>query len=154
MPVYDRSMPAGIPGNITRRAASVTEPVLLKAETAIGAPLALDAEGEAIAAVTAAAVKGWLVRAYPTQSATTGFGGGTLPAKSVQDRLRSGWISVQLSAAETGTAVKGTPLKLIEAAAGGFAVGELAISAGIAIPGAVLTGPADAKGVAEIEFNI
>lgn len=154
MTVYDRSMPGGIPGNITRRAVSVTEPVLLSAETAIGAPLALDAQGEAVAAVTAAAVTGFLVRTYPTQSAATGFGAGTAPAKSVRDRLRSGWISVQLSAAETATAVKGTPLKLVEAAAGGFAVGALAISAGVAIPGAALTGPADAAGIVEIEYNI
>lgn len=154
MPVYDRSMPAGIAGNITRRAASVTEPVLLAAETAIGAALAINAEGEAGAAVTAATVKGFLVRIYPTQSAANGFGGGTMAAKGVQDSLRSGWISVQLSAAETATGHKGTPLKLVEVAANGFAVGDLAISEGVAIPGAALTGPADASGIVEIEFNI
>lgn len=154
MTVYDRSMPAGIPGHVTRPAHAVIDPVLLKVAAKPGTALALDAEGEAVKATTAAAVTGILVRTYPVQSAANDFGVADLPAGTVQDRLRSGHIDVQLSAAETGEAVKGTPVKLVEAAANGFAVGEIAISEGVAIAGAYFTGPADADGVAEIEFNV
>jgi hypothetical protein len=153
MTVYDRSMPAGIPGNVTRPNA-VVDPVLLAAAAKPGTPLALNAEGEAIKAVTAASVTGVLVRAYPTQSATTDLGIGEVPANTIQDRLRAGWITVQLSAAEASEAVKGAPVKLVEAAAGGFAIGEIAVSAGVAIPRAFFTGPADASGAVEIEFNV
>lgn len=154
MTFYDRSMPAGIPGNVTRRAGSVVEPVLLAVAAKPGTALALNAEGAAVKAVTAASVKGVLVRAYPTQSNVSDAGVAEVPANTVQDRLRSGWITVQLSAAETTEAVKNAPVKLVEAAAGGFAIGEFAVSAGVAIPGAFFTGPADASGAVEIEFNI
>lgn len=154
MTVYDRSMPAGIPGDVTRRADSVLDPVQLGGPVKTGGALALTAGGLAVAATTAAGVKGFLARAYPTQSAVTDAGAVTVAAGTVQDRLRSGWMAVQLSAAETAEAVKGTPLKLVEAGTGGFTAGEFALSAGVAIPGAFLTGPADANGVAEVEFNI
>jgi hypothetical protein len=154
MTVYDRSMPGGIPGAVTRPANSVLEPVLLGAASAPGKPFAINASGKAIQAVTAASVKGVLVRAYPTQSSATALGVGVLDANTVQDGLRSGWIAVQLSAAETAAAVKGAAVKLVEAAADGFAIGEFAISAGVAIPGAVFTGPADSTGAVEIEFNV
>ncbi len=153
MPFYDRSMPGGFPGGLTRRLNAVTEPVTLAAALKPGAPLQLDATGKAIYATASDKIKGFLVRAYPTM----GGNDATLEAYAngtTQDQLRSGYISVQLPEAETADAVKGTPLKLVTVAANGFVVGDLSLSEGTAIPGACCTGPADAAGVVEIEYNI
>lgn len=146
------SMPAGFPGNVTRRAESTLEPVLLASDAPHGAPLKLDAAGKAVAATAAADVNAFLTRPYPSTGA--GADGNSAPGGTIQDRLLRGYLAVRLSAAEATPAVKGAPVKLVEAAAGGFAVGELAVSAGVAIAGAVFTGPQDADGNVEIAFNL
>ncbi|WP_142850957.1 hypothetical protein [Telmatospirillum sp. J64-1] len=152
MTVYLYAMPAGFPGNVTRRAESTLEPVLLATETPHGAPLTLDTEGKAVPTTEADEVSAWLVRPYPTTG--VGSDGNSAPAGTIQDRLLRGYISVRLSAAETQTAVKGAPVCLIAEAGNGFAVGDLAVSAGDPIPGAVFMGPQDSDGNAEIAFNL
>lgn len=152
MTVYRFSMPAGFPGTVTRRAESTLEPVLLAAETPHGAPLTLDGQGRAVAAAEAADVDAFLVRPFPTGGA--GANGNSAPAGTVQDRLMRGYISLRLSAAEDTAAIKGVPLRLIEEAGEGFALGELAVSAGVPIPGAVVMGPQDADGNVEIAYNL
>lgn len=152
MTVYRFSMPAGFPGAVTRRAESTLEPVLLAAETPHGAPLTLDGQGRAVAADEAADIDAWLVRPFPTTG--VGADGNAAPAGTVQDRLLRGYISLRLSAAEDAAAVKGAPLRLIEEAGEGFAAGDLAVSAGVAIPGAVCMGPQDADGNIEIAYNL
>lgn len=150
MAVIDRKMPAGFPGNVTRRAVSIAEPVKLKLDTAYGATLALDAAGEAVVTTAAANVTGFLVRPYPTQAGPAGQG----PGGTIQDRLVSGYITVRLSANEETMPVAGTPVKLIAATADGYTAGEIAVSAGVAISRAVFTGPPDTDGNVEIAFNV
>lgn len=149
---YLYAMPTGFPGTVTRRAESTLEPVLLAADTPHGAPLALDGAGKAVATTAAASVTAFLTRPYPTTG--VGAGGNSAPGGTIVDRLVRGYLSVRLSAAEETPAVKGAPVKLVAVAADGFAVGELAVSAGVAIPGAVFLGPQDADGNAEISFNL
>lgn len=152
MTTYLYAMPAGFPGNVTRRADSSLEPVLLAADTPHGAPLTLDAQGRAAATAAAANVNAFLVRPYPTTG--VGAGGNSAPGGTLQDRLVRGYISVRLAGAEDTAAVKGAPVKLVAVAADGYAVGELAVSAGVDVPGAFFMGPQDADGNVEIAFNI
>ncbi|WP_413207770.1 hypothetical protein [Rhodospirillum sp. A1_3_36] len=150
MAAYSTSMPTGIPGGVSRRAEATLEPVKLSAETPFGTPLALTA-GAAGAAVTAASVVSFLARAFQTGAGT---GGNSASAGSIQDQLRRGYMSVRLSGAEATAAVRGGSVKLIEADAGEYVTGELAVSAGVAIPGATFMGPQDSDGTVEIAFNI
>lgn len=116
----------------------------------------LDASGEAVPATDVAKIHGWLARAYPTQSQTVAehFGAGNAPAKTMQDSMRSGYISVRISSAEATKPVNGTPVKLVTAAANGFAAGDLAVSEGGVIPGCTFLTEPDASGNVEIAFNI
>ncbi|WP_413206724.1 hypothetical protein [Rhodospirillum sp. A1_3_36] len=150
MPTYTMSMPSGFAGGVSRRAEATLEPVPLSAETPFGAPLAL-AAGKAGAAVTAASVTGFLARSYQTGAGVNGDSAGT---GSIQDQLKRGYMSVRLSATEATAAVRGGAVKLIEADAGGYVTGELAVSAGVAIPGATFMGPQDSDGTVEIAYNI
>ncbi len=159
MPVIHERMPAGIPGDVSRKAGAVIEPAVTGSVIPFGSPVQLDAAGK-ITGPTAAAnpVYGFLVRPYPTQSATPAQdapgASGTAAAGTVADVLRSGYMTVRLSSAEGGKPVKGTPVKAVFEVAGSFNVGEIALSQGTVIPRCFFMGEADGAGNVEISFNV
>src|SRR5689334_2713043 len=112
MPAYKFSMPAGVPGQVSRDNPTV-EPLLLASSgtpTAFGVPVAL-ASGKvrAIAASdTAASVYGMLVRPFPFQSTHDDFGSeSTVPTSGAVDVLKRGYILAKLNGA-TAAANGGT----------------------------------------------
>ncbi len=159
MSVIFERMPSGIPGDVSRKAGAAIEPALT-ANQAIpyGSPVQLDAAGKVIAPTDAGKpIYGFLVRPYPVQAsgeAGNNPGAGASAPRSVVDVLRSGHMTVRLSAAESATPVKGAPVKVVFAASGGFAVGDIAASQGTAVTGCAFMGGVDASGNAEIAFNI
>lgn len=154
MVAYERRMPSGIPGAVSRQAHSKLEPVLLGESLPVGTPLQLGATGKAVALTDASKMHGFLVRAFPTQSVSNDFGAALLPSGTMQDSMRSGYMTVKISAAETAKTVNGTPVKIVLTAAGGFAKGDLAISQGTVIPGCTFLGEADSSGNVEVAYNI
>lgn len=153
MVAYARRMPAGVPGDVTRKAGAKLEPVILKEATVVGSPLQLDASGQAVALTDVAKIHGWLVRPFPTTSASNEFGAATLPA-GMQDSMRSGYMTVRIAAAEPTKPVNGTPVKIVLTATGSYLKGDIAVSQGTVIPGCSFTGEPDGDGNVEIAFNI
>lgn len=157
MPAYFERMPAGIPGDVTRKGDSVLESCAVGAAAVpYGAPVKL-ASGKlvAIAAGDAAAVLyGFLARPFPSQPAADGLGAGSAPAGSVRGVLRSGYMSVKLA---SGTAAKGGTVYVRIAVNGAKAVGDietaLVADETVAIPAAFM-GEADSAGNVEIAYNI
>ncbi len=150
-------MPAGIPGEITRREDCTIEPNILGADMAFGTCgkivggkfVPIEAGDEA------ADVYGILVRPYPSQGGATGLAtGGKLPSGAPCDVLRRGYISAALA---RGTAAKAGAVHLRVAVAVGKAVGELEAAAvadeTVALP-ATFMGEADASGNVELAYNI
>lgn len=159
MPAYLERMPAGTPGDVSRKAQSVLEPVRLAEDIPFGSPIQLNASGEAVALHDESkSVYGLLARPYPTQSASDAEhalgAGGTGKAGTVGDALRSGYMTVRLSSAEGAKPVKGTPVNVVFAAAGGYAKGEYAVSQGREVDGCAYMGEPDASGNVELAFNI
>lgn len=159
MPAYLFRMPSGIPGEVSRKAQSVLEPVRLAENIAFGAPVQLNAKGEAVNVYDEAKpVYGALARAYPTQGASEADNAlgatGTGKAGTIGDIVRSGYMTVRLSAAEGAKPVKGTPVKVVFTATGGFAKGEYAVTQGKEVTGCTFMGEADAEGNTEIAVNI
>jgi hypothetical protein len=151
-------MPAGIPGEISRRDNVVCEPNLIGAASIpFGAAVKVTAGRiAAIASGNAASViYGFLVRPYPTGGGGVEFGGGEAPANTMQDVMRSGYMTVKLA---LGTAVKGAAVYLRVTADSGKAVGDIETAADssktVVIPGCIFMGPGDAGGNVEISFNI
>lgn len=118
-------MPAGIPGEVTRKEDCTIEPNILGADAAFGGALKLSG-GKVVpieSGDAATDVYGFLVRPYPTQGGPSGLAtGGKLPSGSMCDVLRRGYISAALA---RGTAAKGGKAYLRVAVAEGKAVGEL-----------------------------
>jgi len=154
-------MPAGIPGAISRGAGQATvEPQILNASlpfTAYGKFGKIAAEKFVpIASGDAATdVYGLMVRPFPTTSSQDGLGTSTPPTSGVGDCLRRGYMSVLLN---KGTAAKNTGVYVRVTAAGADVVGQIETAADsgkcVLVAGCVFTGPADANGIVEIEFNI
>lgn len=159
MPAYCDRMPAGTPGDVSRKVQSVLEPVRLAEDIAFGAPVQLNAEGKAVNIYDdARPVYGILARPYPTQSASVADNApgvtGTGKAGTVQDVLRSGYMTVRLASAEGAKAVKGTPVKVVFTATGSYAKGDYAVSQGTELHGSAYMGEPDASGNTEIAVNI
>ena len=159
MPVIHDRMPSGIPGDVSRKAGATIEPVIAAAAIAYGSPVQLNTAGKLTGPVAAgSSVYGFLVRPYPAQSASLSEdapgASGSVRANEVADVLRSGYMTVRLSTAEGTAPVKGTPVKVVFAATGDFAVGDIAVSQGVAVPGCFFMGGADASKNVEIAFNI
>lgn len=159
MPSYLTRMPAGIPGEVSRRDGVVLEPSLMgAAPIPFGAVVKLAAGLIApIASGDAAAVVyGFLARSYPTTGAGEDFGVGSAPAGTMQDVMRSGYMTVRLGGATA--AAKGGAVYLRVTVSGDKAVGDIEAAADsaktVVIPGCVFLGPAEAGGIAEISFNI
>ena len=161
MPAFLRRMPAGIVGSITRANSGFTvEPALIdptNPPTAYGQFVKLNGNNiRALASGDAATVvAGVVVRPYPFQSTTNGFGAAAPPASTYGDLLKRGYFSAALAA---GTAARGAQVFVRITAGSGRAVGaiETAADAGncVAVVGAFFTGPADANGITEIAYNI
>lgn len=155
MPVYNKRMPAGIPGRVSRRSGATLESILLGIAMLFGAPgkvvsgsLVPLAEGD-----SAAVIYGFLASQYPTQSDMADLGGGSAPENTMQSVMRRGYMTVKLTG---GTAAKNAPVYVVTAGSAGT-VGSLSASSGAglaAIPGCTFQGEADGDGNVEISFNI
>lgn len=133
--VFVTRMPAGIPGAISRAGAPTTlEPNIISTATPptlYGVPVALNANGhvrQIQAGDSAAAVYGFLVRPYPTNSSQQGVGAATPPTSGMCDVMKRGYMSVIVNGAaaaakdapayvRVGNASSGKPLGGIEAGA-------------------------------------
>lgn len=133
MPAYLERMPAGIPGDVTRKADSHLEPGVIGASAVNhGAPVKVSS-GKLVAIGSgdaAAVLHGFLVRPYPTQSSVNDLGGGSAPADSVRDVLRRGYMSVLLA---SGSAAKDGQVYMRVTAAQGKAVGDIEATADPAV---------------------
>lgn len=160
---YLTRMPAGIPGDVSRKGLAKIEAGIMDADypvTLYGVPVK-EVSGKLRPFTTgdsATTVKGFSVRPFPIQpAASEALGAATPPTTMPLDLLRSGYMTVKNNA---GTAAKGgavyvrvvssgldtQPLGGIEADADG---GDC-----VAITGCKFMGAADANGNVEIEFNI
>lgn len=157
-------MPAGIPGALSRDAASSTiEPQAANASapfTSYGRFGKIVSEkfvplqsGDA-----GSVVYGALVRPFPTTSSQDGLGVSTPPASGVLDCLRRGYMTVLLA---VGTAAKNGQVYVVTTAGGTVVVGDIVTASSpagggtaVAVTGCIFTGPADASGNVEIAFNI
>jgi hypothetical protein len=159
MPAYIERMPAGIPGDVSRKSGAHLEPNIVGATPVpYGAPVKL-VSGKVLpvgAGDAATVVYGFLVRPYPTQGDSAALGGGTAPAGAQCDVLRSGYMTISMKG--TGTPAKRDQVYVRVAAGGGLIVGDIVATADgantIAVPGCVFMGAADAAGNTEIAYNI
>lgn len=162
MPSIMTRLPAGFPGAITRSDSMTIEQEVIdtsKPPTAFG-PIKIVAEKlQALEAGDAGTVvAGFLVKAFPTQSATNSLGAAVPPTSGIGDRLRRGFIAQLLA---KGTAAKDGAVYVVTTAGGTVVLGDIVTSAspagggtGVLITGAKFTGPADAGGIVEIAYNI
>lgn len=146
---YLTRMPAGIPGDVSRKTEATIESGLMAAEVAFGSPVKLDAAGKlAPLAAVSDAVYGFMVRPYPTQAQAAGTG-------DIRDCMRRGYMTVRLA---QGESVKGGQVHVRAVAAEGKAVGDIEAAAvkdeTLAVPGCWFMGSADAGGNVEISFNL
>ncbi len=162
MTAFTYRMPAGIPGDITRKDSAIVEPNIIDEDTpptVYGNPVKIvDGLVQPIESGDIAAdVYGLLVRPFPTNSSQDPLGTSTPPESGPCDVLKLGYMSVKLNnttAAAKGAAVyvrvaDGTvdhPIGGIEAAADG---GDC-----VALAKAYFTGAADESGNVEVAFNL
>ena len=158
MPAYLERMPAGVPGDVSRKAGASCEANLMgAAPVPFGAFVKLvNGKIEAVGAgATPAQVYGLLVRSYPTTSTSNGFGAGEAGASTTQDVLRRGYMSVQLKG---GVAARGAQVHVRITAGMGRVPGDLEAAADgvntIAVPACFFMGAADAGSITEVSYNI
>lgn len=156
-------MPAGFPGAITRSdALTVTQEIIDSGTppTVFGGVVKLVAgKLQPIASGDAAAVVyGLLVRSFPTQSASNAYGASTPPTSGIADVIRRGFMAVTL---KLGTAVKAAQAYVVTTAGGTVVVGDIVTATSpagggtaVAITGAFFSGPADAGGIVELQYNL
>lgn len=157
-------MPVGIAGAISRSNDLTTEPVLLRNDNPFPAyglvgkrvggffvPLA--------ASDTASVFAGFYLRSFPTTSMPDQVRQVGPNANSSGDRLRRGYMNVNIGGASAVNIVAGTAVnvRIANPSASsplGTALPIAIASETVVYPGAYFTGPGDADGNAEIEFNI
>jgi hypothetical protein len=152
-------MASGIPGDVSRPAQSLIEPATLNAALPFSAygMVGKFAAGKFVPLAggeTAADVRGFLVRPYPTQTANADGSG--IQQGIIGNVMRRGYMTVKCGAgvpakdgqvyARIAAAAAGKPIAGVEATADGANT--------IAITGCRFTGPADADGNVEIEYNL
>lgn len=141
-------MPAGFPGDVSRKTEATIEAGFMAATVPYGAPVALDGDGKFAPLSDGDDVYGFMVRPYPTQM-TAAEGG------SIQDVMRSGYMTIKLA---QGTATKSGQVYARHTAETGKAVGDIEATAvageNMAVPGCIFMGDADASGNVEISFNL
>lgn len=156
MPVIDKRMPCGFPGDVSRSGHSVLEPGILgDSEVAYGSPLKLES-GKLVALAegdVATDVYGFLVRSFPSQGGVGTLSSGMAPAGASVDVMRSGYMAVTLA---TGTAAKGDGVYVRVAADTGKDVGDIeaGTATGNVAINAIFMGAADTDGAVEISYNI
>lgn len=164
--VFTYSMPAGIPGTLSRAAGQATvEAQILDTTdypTEYGVAVTIDSVTHALRKIKAGdavtAVTGIYVRPYPLQtSSNDALGTSTPPTSGIGNQLKRGYISVKLRGA-TAAAKQGTVyVRIANADAdhplGGFEAALVADET-VALPGAYFTGPADADANVEIAYKI
>ena len=149
MAAYLDRMPAGIPGDVSRKTQSVLEAGLMAESVAYGSPVKIDGSGK-LAPLAAATdtVYGFMARPYPSQAESAEAG-------RIHDCMRSGYMTVKLA---SGTAARGGAVYVRIAAESGKNIGDLestlVADKTVAIPGCLFMGAADAGGNVEISFNI
>lgn len=161
---YLTRMPAGFPGDVSRKSQSLVESGMMAETVEYGTPVKMDTEGKfALCDAVDDAVYGFMVRPYPTQAENCG-------KNTIQDCMRSGYMTVKLA---QGTASKGMPVSVRVAAKTGKNVGDIeAVAPAVAkideggsqtpatdpetfeIPGCIFMGEADSAGNVEISFNV
>jgi hypothetical protein len=169
--VFMYRMPAGIPGEVTRfQTIGTTIAAQVQNNTtpftSYGQVGTIDTNGaRPILAADAAAPTtpiGISVRPFPASDnqvanpGVVGFGAGTPMPKGIIDLLFRGYINMKLNGA--AAAVNGAPVYVYSGVSTGNHVQagiEAAAGANLwVLPGAFFTGPADAQGNTEIQFNI
>ncbi|MGG6461406.1 structural cement protein Gp24 [Solilutibacter silvestris] len=159
---YTFRMPGGIPGDLSRQSQATVEDGRFNSSLPFpgyGLPGKLDGSGNFVPIAggdTAAAVYGFLVRPYPTQSAQEGIGVATPPTTGISNVLRRGYMTVKSNA---GTPAKGGAVFVrISAPSGAKVIGGVeAVADGantIQLTNATFNGAADAAGNVEIAYNI
>lgn len=148
---YLTRMPAGIPGDVSRKAEATIEAGLMAETVPFGCAVKLDANGRlARPAASTDTVYGFMVRPYPTQD-------NAATADTTQDCLRRGYMTVKLA---RGTAARGGQVYVRVTAVSGKQVGDIEAEADstetrtLAVPGCLFLGAADADGNVEISFNL
>lgn len=163
MTAFTFRMPAGIPGDITRKEGAVVEPQVIDSDappTVYGNVVKLVAGkirpisgGE-----SASDFYGLLVRPFPTNAGSDGLGTSTPPTSGLADVMKSGYINVKVNGSESAS--KGGTVYVRVAASqdptfkpiGGYeAAADGARS--VALTGAYFTGAQDDNGNCEIAFN-
>lgn len=145
---YLKRMPAGFPGDVSRKTEATVEAGIMGDTVAFGSPVKLD--GGKFVALSSASdiVYGFVVRPYPTMASAGGSG-------SIQDVLRRGYMTVKLS---QGTAAKGGQVYVRHTAETGKAVGDIEAAAvegkTLAVPGCLFMGEADSSGNIELSYNL
>ena len=145
---YLKRMPAGFPGDVSRKAEATVEAGLMGATVAFGAPVKMDGGKLVELSGASDAVYGFVVRPYPTM-------GSAAVSDSIQDVLRRGYMTVKLT---QGTSAKGGQVYVRHTAETGKAVGDIEASAvegkTLAVPGCMFMGEADGSGNVEISYNL
>lgn len=164
MTAFTYRMPAGIPGDISRKQNAVVEANQIDSgtpPTLYGVPIKLvSGKVRPIASGDAATdIYGLLVRPFPTNAGTDGLGTSTPPTSGLCDVLKSGYMSVKLNGnrsalkngvvyVRVGAAQDPTskPIGGIEAEADGART--------VIMANAYFSGPEDSSGNVEIAYNV
>lgn len=150
---YLKRMPAGIPGDVSRKAEATIEAGLMAETVPYGCAVKLDSSGK-LAKPTASTdtVHGFMARPYPTQDEAAA-------ADTTQDCMLRGYMTVKLA---RGTAARGGQVYVRVTAVTGKAVGDIeaapdtteSATRTLEVPNCIFMGAADANGNVEISFNL
>ena len=148
---YLYRMPAGIAGDVTRKEQATIEAQIMDTTTPVtvyGVPVQMVAGKIKPLSTNSDVVYGFLVRPYPTQSATNeALASGTPSTINAADILRRGYMTVKNTAgtpAKDGQVYYVTATGLISASS----------SSATAITGCYFMGEADSDGNVEIAYNL
>ncbi|MDR1979767.1 MAG: hypothetical protein LBQ42_13610 [Synergistaceae bacterium] len=159
---YFKNLDRGYPGALSRvhEGGNTLESKVVAEGTTVelyvGSPVALNTEGEIVAAETAALaakILGFVVRPYPTQGIGSIDGEDEpLQVGTVATVMRRGYMTVEVAA---GTPAARGAVYVITSGTG-VPLGSISAASANAtqIAGAYFTGDASVDGIAEIEFNI
>ena len=166
--VFVTRMPAGIPGALTRQNQATVEPQVMDVNypvTVYGVPVKYVsslvrpiASGDTIASV----IQGFLVRPYPTQTATSEAMGTATPSTvNAADIMKRGYMMVKVNASlPSAVPAKGGIVycRKTDHGAAEYLIGGIESDADSAkceaVPGCYWTGAMDSNGNCEIAYNI
>ena len=159
-------MPAGIPGDVTRKEVATIEPNVID-DSSSHAFSALLVYGNPVKMVSgkirpipsgasASDIYGILVRPFPTNATQDALGTSVPPLDGECDVLKRGYISVKLA---HGTSAKNGPVYVrVDTGGAGGTIGQIQADSDtshtVLMAGAYFMGVADESGNVEIAFNI